>query len=175
MAEQESLLDYWKTHKEIRFESFEENAGRIVSARLFAGSDLLNGILEIAKKHKIRAGIVHVAFGSLSKTEIRLAERGHDTKSGGKRSEPKTIEGPISVLCGQGKVGVPKEGEPVIHMHGVVADTKGRVWGGHLFPDENPVYATLEVVIQEIQGLEFALMYDPLVGEKLLQTRRIED
>jgi predicted DNA-binding protein with PD1-like motif len=173
MAEQESFLDYWKTHKEIRFDAFEGKAERIVTARLLAGADLLNGIVEIARKFKIRAGIVNVAFGSLSRAVIRWEKRG-PTKIGGVRSEPHILEGPISVLSAQAKVGVPKEGEPVIHMHGVVVDANGKIWGGHLFPDENPTWTTMEVVIQEIPGLEFALAHDPELGAELLQARRIE-
>lgn len=174
MEEKQNFIDYWKTHKEIRFDAFDQKPGRIITARLLAGSDLLNGIVAIAKEYKIRAGIVYVGFGSLSRTIIRWEERG-DTKLGAKRSEPKVLEGPISVLCCQGKVGVPRNGDPIIHLHGVVADTKGQVWGGHFFLDENPTFATMEVIIQEIQGLEFALMYDPKLDAELLQARKIEE
>jgi predicted DNA-binding protein with PD1-like motif len=170
----EQLIDYWKTHKEIRFEEFAGKPGRIINARLLAGSDLLNGIVEIAKKYQVRAGVVSVCFGSLSKTEIRWGERNKEGPRGSKRSDPKTLEGPISFLSAQGKVGVPKKGEPVIHMHGVVSDTTGHVWGGHLYPGENPTYATMDVVIQEIDGIEFAKMADPETNSELLRARRIE-
>jgi predicted DNA-binding protein with PD1-like motif len=172
MAEQ--LIDYWKKHKDIRFEEFEGKPGRIINARLLAGSDLLNGIVEIAKKYQVRAGIVHVCFGSLSKTEIRWEERTQEGPRGDKRSDPKCLEGPIVFLSAQGKVGVPRKGEPLIHMHGVVADTKGQVWGGHLFPDENPTFSTMDVVIQEIEGIEFDKIFDPETNSALLRARKIE-
>ena len=170
----EQLIDYWKTHKEIRFEEFAGKPGRIISARLLAGSDLLNGIVEIAKKYQVRAGVVSVCFGSLSKTEVRWGERSKEGSRGSKRSDPQVLEGPISFLSAQGKVGIPREGEPVIHMHGVVADTTGHVWGGHLFPGENPTYATMDVVIQEIEGIEFAKIFDPETQSELLRARRAE-
>jgi hypothetical protein len=172
MAEQ--LIDYWKTHKEIRFEEFAGKPGRIISARLMAGSDLLNGIVEIAKKYQVRAGVVSVCFGSLSKTEVRWGERSKEGKGGSKRSDPKVLDGPISFLSAQGKVGIPRKGDPVIHMHGVLADTTGHVWGGHLFPGENPTYATMDVVIQEVEGIEFAKMPDPETNSELLRARKIE-
>ncbi len=172
MAEQ--LIDYWKTHKEIRFEEFEGKPGRIINACLFAGSDLLDGIMAIAKKYQIRAGIVTVCFGSLSKTEIRWEERTKEGPRGDKRSEPRLLEGPITFLSAQGKVGIPRQGEPLIHIHGVVADTKGQVWGGHFFPNENPTFSTMEVVIQEIEGIEFHKTFDPETKSTLLRARRIE-
>jgi uncharacterized protein len=172
MAEQ--LIDYWKTHKEIRFEEFEGKPGRIINARLLAGSDLLNGIVAIARKYQIRAGIVSVCFGSLSKSEIRWAERTQEGPRGDKRSDPRVLEGPIEFLSAQGKVGVPRHGEPLIHMHGVVADTQGQVWGGHLLPDENPIFSTMDVVIQEIEGIEFDKIFDPQTNSALLRARRIE-
>ena len=172
MAEQ--LIDYWKTRQGIRFEDFEGKPGRIINARLLAGSDLLNGIVAIAKKYGIRAGIVSVCFGSLSKTEIRWEERTLEGPRGDKRSAPRLLHGPITFLSAQGKVGIPRQGEPVIHMHGVVADTTGHVWGGHLFPGENPTYATMDVVIQEIEGIEFAKIFDPETQSELLRARRAE-
>jgi predicted DNA-binding protein with PD1-like motif len=172
MAEQ--LIDYWKTHKEIRFEEFEGKPGRIINARLLAGSDLLNGIVAIAKKYRIRAGMVSVCFGSLSKTEIRWEERTLEGPRGDQRSAPRFLDGPITFLSAQGKVGIPRQGEPLIHMHGVVADTKGQVWGGHLFPDENPTFSTMDVVIQEIEGLEFDRIFDPETNSALLRARKIE-
>jgi len=174
MAEQERLVDYWKTHKEVRFEEFGGKPGRIISARLLAGSDLLQGIVEVAKRYRLRAGAIQVAFGSLGKAVIRWEELNPEGKRGTRRSAPKTLEGPVTLLCGQGKVGVPLEGDPVIHMHGVVSDTKGQVWGSHFFPEENPVFSTLEVVIQEIQGVEFVLMHDPQTDSQLLRARRID-
>ena len=170
----EQLIDYWKTHKDIRFEDFEGKPGRIINARLQAGSDLLNGIVAIAKKYQIRAGIVSVCFGSLSKTEIRWEERTKEGPRGDKRSDPRFLDGPITFLSAQGKVGVPRQGEPLIHMHGVVADTKGQVWGGHLFPDENPTFSTMDVVIQEIEGIEFDRIFDPETNSALLRARKIE-
>jgi len=172
MAEQ--LIDCWKTRRGIRFEDFEGKPGRIISARLLAGSDLLNGIVDIAKKYKIRAGIVSVCFGSLSKTEIRWEERTLEGPRGDKRSAPRLLDGPITFLSAQGKVGIPRQGEPVIHMHGVVADTKGQVWGGHLFPDENPTFSTMDIVIQEIEGIEFDSIFDPETNSTLLRARRME-
>lgn len=170
----EQLIDYWKTHKEIRFEEFAGRPGRIISARLQAGSDLLDGIVELARRYTIRAGIVHICFGSLAKMEVRWGERSSEGSRGSKRSDPKVLEGPISVLSGQGKVGVPRDGEPVIHLHAVVADTQGQIWGGHLFPGENPTYSTMEVVIQEIEGIEYAKIFDPETNSALLRARKIE-
>ena len=73
-----------------------------------------------------------------------------------------------------GQSGRSPGGDPVIHMHGIVADTQGQIWGSHFFPEENPVFSTMEVVIQEIQGVEFVLMHDPRTDSQLLRARRID-
>jgi len=57
---------------------------------------------------------------------------------------PASFDGPITFLSVQGKAGVPRQGEPLINMHGAAADTKGQVWGGHLFRDENPPFPAMD-------------------------------
>jgi len=102
MADQ--LIDYWRTHREIRFEEFEGKPGRIINARLLAWSDLLNGIVAIAKRYQLRAGIVSGCFGSLSKTKIRWEERTLEGPRDDKRSASPLPRRPdhLSVCPGKG-------------------------------------------------------------------------
>jgi len=132
MAEQ--LIDYWKTHKETRFEDFEGKPGRIVNTRL---RPVPTSSTDCGHRRKASdpVGIVSVCFGSLSKAEIRW-------KSGPKTDReatnvPTQVPGRADrISFRQGKAGVPREGEPLIHMHGIVADTKGR-FGRPFIPGEN--------------------------------------
>ena len=53
------------------------------------------------------------------------------------------------------------EGKRLLHVHGVVADTKGQAWGGHVTED-NVVLLTVDVVIGELgDGIEMGRGYDP--------------
>jgi predicted DNA-binding protein with PD1-like motif len=145
----------WKKHLgEMRFHGVPGRGGTLISGRLLAGADMVGGILEMARSHDIKAGIVATAFGSLAKARLSLGGR-HAAQPGRmERIPPMEIEGPVEFLCGQGKFGFPREGDPVVHFHGVLVTSDGQVMGGHFFPGGNPVLITFEVAIQEILDLE---------------------
>ena len=66
---------------------------------------------------------------------------------------------------------VPEEGEPFIHFHGLLVTPEGRLLGGHFFPGGNHVYATFEVHIQELLGVEFRLELDDEVELPLIEPK----
>jgi predicted DNA-binding protein with PD1-like motif len=68
-----------------------------------------------------------------------------------------------------GRLGIPDKGDPLIHFHGLVVDPEGQLYGGHFFPGDNTVYATFEVHIQEILGVEFRLELDEAVELPLIE------
>ena len=67
-----------------------------------------------------------------------------------------------------GRLGIPEKGEPVIHFHGLLVTPEGQLYGGHFFRGGNPVYATLEVHIQELLDVEFKLKMDRAVEIPLI-------
>ena len=136
---------------ETRVESMEGAAGRVVTARLRPGTDLVTGIEEVVRRHLIAAGAVTVSFGSLAGAEVSWKEGSRPDPRG--KTERFRIEGPVSFLSSQGKVGLTESGDPVVHLHGVLVDWEGRMWGGHFHRDNNPVFSTFELVIHEITGV----------------------
>jgi predicted DNA-binding protein with PD1-like motif len=165
------IIQRGKDHPEVRTESTEGQTGRIISARLRPGTDLLTGIKELTKQYNIMAGAVVVSFGSLAKAEVTWKEGSKPDPS--KKLERIRLEGPLSFLSSQGKVGITEEGEPVVHLHGLLADLDGRVWGGHFYEGDNPIFSTFEVVIQEILGVRHTKIYDEESEVKLIKPIKI--
>ena len=160
----------WEPHQgNQRFRSAAGRAGRIICGRLLPGSDLLNGIIEMAKAHQVGAAWVN-AFGSLAKAAfspgIQIVRSNPDRVE---RMSNVTLPGPIEMWSGMGRVGIPPKGEPIIHFHGLLVDQTGRLVGGHFFPGNNIVYATFEVHLQEILDVTFNLKRDPEVELPLIE------
>ncbi len=161
------LLEISKEKTEPRFESLEGTPGRIISARLRPGTDLITGIKENKKKHNILAGALVVSFGSLSRAEVTWKEGSKPDPA--KKSARIKVDGPTSFLSSQGKVGITEEGETIVHLHGILVDWDGNMWGGHFHDGNNPVFSTFEIVIQEIAGIRHTKIWDDESGTKLLK------
>jgi predicted DNA-binding protein with PD1-like motif len=165
----------WQAHEnELRFHSAAGRPGRVVSGRLLPGCDLLSGILEMARAHEIRSAWVS-GFGSLARAFFSPGVRRSPSAAGRvERIASLELPGPIEMWSGMGRLGVPEEGEPFIHFHGMLVTPEGQLHGGHFFQGGNNVYITFEVHLQEILDVAFRLERDdeaemPLIEPK--QTR----
>ena len=163
----------WEQHKgKLRFNSVAGQPGRIISGRLLPGCDMLLGVIEMAKSHKVKSAWVN-AFGSLAKTDfspgLRFPAADPDRAE---RLPNVNLTGPIEMWSGMGRLGIPDNGEPIIHFHGVIVTPEGQLYGGHFFPGGNPVYATFEVHIQELLNVEFKLEMDQAVELPLIEPKQ---
>lgn len=161
------IIESGKAHGETRFESVPGSAGRVISGRLLPGTDLLTGIKDFTLHHNIRAGAIMVAFGSLASGEVTWKEGSKPDPN--MKNQRLHLEGPLSFLAGQGKVGISKEGEAFVHLHGVLSDLEGKTWGGHFHEGNNPVFSTFELVIMEIEGVRHTKVWDDESEVKLLK------
>ena len=164
----------WEEHEgSKRFNSVAGQAGRIISGRLLPGCDMLLGIIEMAKSHQVRSAWFN-AFGSLAKANfspgVRFAAADPDRVE---RLPNLNLTGPIEIWSGMGRLSILDEGDPVIHFHGMLATSEGRLYGGHFFPGGNLVYATFEVHIQELLNVEFKLEMDQAVEMPLIEPKKI--
>jgi len=162
----------WEEHRgNHRFHSAAGQPGRIISGRLLPGCEFLLGTIDMARSHDVRAAWVS-AFGSLAKAAfspgIRLSEKNPDRVE---RRANVSLPGPLEMWSGMGRLGIPDSGEPFIHFHGLVTTPEGRLLGGHFFPGENIVYATFEVHIQEILGVEFTYEQDEVLELPLIEPK----
>lgn len=147
-----------------QFQATVGRSSRLVVGRLRPGTDLISGIAALAKEHGLRCGAIVSCIGSLQRATFVTLEPSPDSRVGAAYGDPIEVEGPIEFLGGRGLVGQDNTGTVRVHFHGVVSDAALRVQGGHFDPGGNPVLATLEVVIAEIEGVELARQFDEEVG-----------
>ncbi len=128
-----------------------------MALRLAPGSDVRQGLEEIAQREQISAGVVMGAVGSLSTVCLRFA--GQDV--------PTTLDGKHEILTLSGTVG-----QDGAHLHMTVADLQGNCIGGHVV-NGCQVYTTLELVIAVLPDVQFQRIFDPVTGCKELSVTRV--
>jgi len=157
---------------QIRTKWAKGKIGRMVSARILPGSDLIHGIEKICIENGVESGTLS-AIGSLEKATFVIPIKKDGTKMGVGYSEPKTVTGPLEILTGKGFISKDQESESglFIHIHGIVGDDKGRLYGGHFLSGESPVLLTLDLVIFEFTDVLLSRDYDPEIEMKLIIPR----
>lgn len=141
--------------------------GRVLAARLLPGQDIVEGIMGLVKKEDLRSGTI-TAIGSLRSAKVvwpSSMEFGDNPMDVAVFYE---MEGPVELGIGQGVFGRDEGGEVAIHFHGVIMDKKGNMRCGNLIPGSAPVLATVELTIQEFEGLELKPTLDPAWKSKFL-------
>lgn len=113
--------------------------------RLTPALDLKLELIRFCNKNKIKAACILSAVGSLQKANLRLAN------SNSTYTEEKNFE----IVSATGTLS-----ENGCHVHISIADSEGKVLGGHLL-EKNLIYTTCELVILEIPNTEFKRELDP--------------
>ena len=124
--------------------------------RLKQGQDLRKEIDRFVKDKNIKAGVILTCVGNLTKAVFRMA----DAKI------VKTFEGTFEIVS---LVGTVEKGNS--HLHISISDKEGQVFGGHL--KESVIGVTAEVVIGEIETLEFKRKFDKSTGYDELVVEKI--
>jgi predicted DNA-binding protein with PD1-like motif len=120
--------------------------------RLHRGDDLKKEIESFVRSKNIHAGWISCGVGSLTNFHIRFANQSEGNKGSG-HFEILSLMGTVSVNgC---------------HIHISISDSKGQAIGGHLLED-NLIYTTAEIVIQETDELVFSRQQDESNGWKEL-------
>jgi len=123
---------------------------KIIATRLKDGQDLFKEIKRVAAEHNIQAGVILSAVGGLHESTIRVPV--FDQKV--KYIHPSNLE--INGLHGTVSAGGS-------HLHMVVSDLDGKVWGGHL-KDGCIVRNTCELVIGILPDVRFTREPDSDTG-----------
>lgn len=134
----------------------EASSGKFFALRLKPHEDLRSALLAFAAEHQLKAAAVVTCVGSLEKAVIRLANQPGAT----------TYEGFFEIVSLTGTI----DG-PYAHLHLSIADSTGKVWGGHLL-EGSTVYTTAELVLVELTDLEFTREPDPTYGYRELTIRK---
>jgi len=80
--------------------------------------------------------------------------------------DPIELPGPIELISAHGSI-FQSDGKTALHLHGNFSDSSGKAFGGHVVAGGNPVLATLEAVIAEIEDVELIRQPDPETGRSL--------
>lgn len=121
---------------------------QLLPLRLHAGDDLRKS-LEAMVPHGQPAGyFVLAGIGSLANPILRLAGA----------EGPTVFQGEYEITSLSGTV--TSNGA---HLHCVVSDSKGRVFGGHVVPG-NLIRTTAEVLLVQVEGWHLTRAPDPSTG-----------
>lgn len=124
--------------------------------RLKPGADLKKGIEAYAKAHNVKAGWMATCVGSLTQYNLRFANQPQGTKS----------EGHFEIVSLTGTVSVNG-----LHLHISLSDGTGKTLGGHLL-DDNLIYTTAEIVLQEDDAFDFVREKDGTTPWEELQIKQ---
>lgn len=145
-----------------RFVSAEGKNGRVIAGRILPNTDVLEGIEEICNKHNIRYGQITTSIGSLRKVALTYVTS-IEPQPGTGYTTFMEMEGPFSLLAGQGLVS-PGENEKMnIHYHGILSGEEDRVYGGDIKPG-TVTLTTLDIFITEVLEIEMVRDRDPETG-----------
>lgn len=135
--------------------------GRVVVAKFDDGDDVLNGLIDIAKKEDIRAGVLYVV-GGMKKGDIVV---------GPEKEEMPPVPVWKSLEESHEVVGIGtifwQDDEPKIHFHGAFGK-KDMMKVGCLRKNAE-AFLVLEVIIIEIEGVDAKRVLDPEIGLALLK------
>lgn len=117
--------------------------GRLVIARLKPNEDLTESIEALCREHGIARAIVRGALGSLidARLSYRAAEGWHEHLVSGPGVEILNVFGEVDVSAAA------SDAAPT--LHGMVADTAGRMFAGRFVRGGNLSFITIEVTLQE--------------------------
>jgi predicted DNA-binding protein with PD1-like motif len=134
-------------------------SGRLLAARLLPDQDLIEGITALIRAGGFRSGAV-TAIGSLKSATVVWARK---MKLEGDLMDASVVyemPGPVELGLAHGYFGFDQEGGFFMHLHGIIQDKEGRMRCGNVKPGSAPVLATVELTIQEFEGLDLNYTLD---------------
>jgi len=140
--------------------------GRVFPVRLKTNTDVITGLLKVCLDSDIKYGAVLYAIGSLRKLTYQVLDVNPKDPLGASYGAPIQVPGPIELISAHGSI-FQSDGKTALHLHGTFSDKTGNAFGGHVVAGGNPVLATLEAVIGEIDGVEILRQPDAEAGRSL--------
>ena len=122
--------------------------------QLTYGTDLYDGLTQFIQKENIRLGRIS---GIGATTHAIVAFYDQNTK----KYNPLEFTGGLEILNLQGNVSV-RDGKPFVHVHLILSDANGNVFGGHLL--QGTKLFACEVTVDEFEGDELTRAHDERTG-----------
>jgi hypothetical protein len=131
--------------------------GEQVVARLETGEELFEKLAELAKSHGVKAGVVVLGIGMLSRATLGYWNgREYATRELLRPHELVALHGTIAEV----------DGVPSLHLHAGLAGPDHELVGGHLM--RGTVGALVELYVQRFPGHTFGRPLDESLGLRRL-------
>lgn len=147
----------------MRIQSVEGHLGKTIVARLLPGTDMLNGIEEVCRRHNLKNGVILCSIGSLTQLTYTYPISKSTARVGIVYCDPITIKGPIEFFGGQGIICQSDKNEYLIHFHASASDENEKIYGGHMLPG-SPTLATVDLIISEVTDVRMLRLFDEETG-----------
>lgn len=132
---------------------------RTFVGQLTLGVDLYEGMTKIVQDEDIKLGRI-LAIGATTHAVLAFYDPAQ------KKYLNMEFPGSMEILACNGNVSL-RDGKPFVHIHILLGDRQGKVFGGHVMPGTK-VFAC-EVFIDEFEGEELQRAYDEKTGLYLWQ------
>jgi uncharacterized protein len=141
--------------KSLSLINYPYKTGRTFVGRLNFKDDLLNEITSACKKYKIYSGFISI-IGAVQNAKLGYYNQSKKSYTGCVELKQK-----LEIASCTGNISI-KDGEIFVHAHIVLADYKGKAYGGHLMPGTS-IFAA-EYYITELLGKKLHRVKDPSTG-----------
>lgn len=140
----------------MRLESAEGKAARVIVARILPGEDLLEGIEAACVKHGVKHGVIVSCIGSLDSIFLKYYYPPKDPVNDPFSADRDLIlNDPTVLISGQGLVCENEEDGTIdVHLHAIMRDNYGKVYGSHIPKGGNICQYTIDVSIVEVSGMK---------------------
>jgi predicted DNA-binding protein with PD1-like motif len=132
---------------------------RLIATRLEEGVDLKAEIEAVVRRYQLSSATIISAVGSLNRARMRMA--GAEPES----QDIREFNGRFEIVSLIGNLGSDRS-----HLHIAIADTEGKVLGGHL-KEGSIVHTTVELVIATDESVVFTSKHDQKTGFDELEIR----
>ena len=137
--------------------------GRFIPVRLKTRTDITRGLKTVCEESGIKYGSIY-GIGNVRQLTYQLLVPDSSAKHGVSLTKPQVLPGPLELLSLKGVIYQSEKGETLLHLHGIFSDQEGRLLGGHLAEDGNPVLGTLDAFITELADAKIVRQIDEDVG-----------
>ncbi len=139
----------------------EKGSGKsVIVVRLLPGEDLITGIEHVCEKHQIKYGVITACIGSLEKLYLNYYFEPKDPNEPFSPDRDLILEQPVVFLSAQGLICENTDGSIDVHLHGVVRDNKGNIYGSHIPKGGNIVQYTVDIAITVIEDMRLIREFD---------------
>ena len=141
---------------------------------LAAGQDLLLGLVVALAARSVSHAAVQVLSADIARMAYLTGQPDHSGQRVATYGAPTWLEGPVTLLGGNGILGPGPDGDTLLHCHAVMVDAAGRLHGGHLPPGDCLLAAGgAAALVTPLREAAFAAAFDSETNYPLFQPRRL--